>query len=174
MKAELPRFETPRLLVSPRALEDLEPCVAMDREPEVMQYIPPPWSSPDEHRGFVRDRILRAYPPGLGYWSLRLKDPPCAFAGWVLLIPYDAVGPEIEIGWRLRPAFWGRGYAAEAAVCVLHHSFAGPGPARVIADIHPENRRSQRVAEKIGLSREHTVARPLWRYAATRQAWLSR
>ena len=31
----------------------------MDCEPEVMRYIPLPWSGPDDHRRFVRDRILR-------------------------------------------------------------------------------------------------------------------
>src|SRR6266516_4875756 len=92
----LPSFETQRLVVRPRRIGDLNSCLAMDRDPAVLRYIDTPWSNPQEHRQFVINRITRAYPAGLGYWSVVLKLVPAAFVGWVLLIPYDAVGPEIE------------------------------------------------------------------------------
>jgi RimJ/RimL family protein N-acetyltransferase len=65
-------------------------------------------------------------------------------------MPLDAMGPEIEIGWRLRRDAWGAGRATEAARA-LDHAFITLGLPEVVADIHPENRRSIRVAEKIGL-----------------------
>ncbi len=111
----LPSFETQRLIVRPRRIGDLNPCLAMDRDPAVLRYIDIPWSNPQEHRQFVVNRITRAYPAGLGYWSVVLKLVPAAFVGWVLLIPYDAVGPEIEIGWRFLRSAWGKGLRPKRA-----------------------------------------------------------
>lgn len=68
----------------------------------------------------------------------------------VLLTPLDLVGPEIEIGWRLRRTCWDRGYATEAARPVLHHAFHTLGLPEVIADINPDNMASRRVAQKLG------------------------
>ena len=147
----LPSFETQRLVVRPRRIGDLNSCLAMDRDPAVLRYIDTPWSSPQEHRQFVVNRITRAYPAGLGYWSVVLKLVPAAFVGWVLLIPYDAVGPEIEIGWRFLRSAWGKGFATEASLPVLGHGFETLGLDRVVADIHPDNAGSLRVAEKLGL-----------------------
>jgi RimJ/RimL family protein N-acetyltransferase len=150
-EAMLPSFETQRLLVRPRQLGDLNACLAMDRDPAVVRYIDVPWRTPQQHREFVLDRMTRAYPAGLGYWSVVLKLVPAAFVGWVLLIPYDAAGPETEIGWRFLRSAWGNGFATEASLPVLHHGFAEVRLERVVADIHPDNTNSLRVAEKLGL-----------------------
>ena len=93
------------------------------------------------------------------------------FLGWVLLIPVDAEGPEVEIGWRLRPSAWGRGYASEAAAVLVRHGLIGLGLPEIIADIDAANLGSIRVAEKIGLRRRGPT--PGWeslvRYALTRK-----
>jgi RimJ/RimL family protein N-acetyltransferase len=149
--AMLPTFTTERLVVRPRRMADLGACLAMDRDPAVIRHIRVPWRTAGEHRAFVIDRMTRAYPAGLGYWSVVLKQIPHAFLGWILLTHYDLVGEEIEIGWRFLRSTWGNGYAAEAALPVLRHAFETVGLDRVVADIRPENGRSIRVAEKLGL-----------------------
>ena len=172
----LPSFETQRLLVRPRRIGDLNACLAMDRDPAVLRYIDVPWRSMAEHRQFVVNRITRAYPAGLGYWSVVLKLVPAAFVGWVLLIPYDAVGPEIEIGWRLLRSAWGVGYATESAAAVLRHGFETLGLDRVVADIHPDNAASLRVAEKLGLcfvGERKIKGKMLKCYALEREAYAS-
>lgn len=122
-----PILRTQRLLLRPRGLIDTDDCVLMDREPEVTRYVSGPWSDPVAHRAFVEQRTRGPYADGLGYWTLARSDRPSEFVGWVLLIPLDAVGPEIEIGWRLRPVFWGLGYATEAARAVLQYGFESVG-----------------------------------------------
>ncbi|MTH97025.1 N-acetyltransferase [Roseibium sp. RKSG952] len=148
----LPCFETERLVLRPRGLADFDACLAMDRDPAVTRYVQGPWTNPKEHTAFLRSRIEIDYGRGLGYWSIFPKETPGSFAGWVLLIPYDAVGPEVEIGWRLNRLAWGKGCATEAARRILLHAFEELGLDRVVADIHPENHASQRVAEKIGMT----------------------
>jgi len=151
----LPTFETNRLILSPRTMKDIEDCLAMDRDPEVTKFIPGPWNDPEAHRLFLTDRITADFGAGLGYWSIFAKENRQQFLGWVLLIPADAVGPEIEIGWRLNRAAWGKGFATEAARSVLTHAFATLRLEYVIADIAPGNVASIRVAQKLGLSARH-------------------
>lgn len=61
---------------------------------------------------------------------------------------------ELEIGYRLHPAYWGQGIATEAARAVRDHAFDELQLPRVISLIHPENAASRRVAEKNGMTPE--------------------
>jgi RimJ/RimL family protein N-acetyltransferase len=47
---------------------------------------------------------------------------------------------------------WGKGFATEAARPILEYGFDTLGLNRIVADIHPANFQSMRVAEKIGMS----------------------
>ncbi|WBU57744.1 GNAT family N-acetyltransferase [Paracoccus sediminicola] len=149
--AALPEFRSERLWLRPRTLRDYDACLAMDRDPEVTRHIPGPWADPELHVAFLRTRITSDYGPGLGYWSVFARSAPDRFLGWVLLIPEDAKGPDIEIGWRFIRAAWGRGYAREAARLVLDHGLGDLALPRIVAGIAAANHASIRVAEKIGM-----------------------
>jgi len=145
-------------VLRPHSLADLEDCVRLDREPGTLDFIDWPgktgsWLDDDAHRTHIRTRTLFPYPPGLGYWVVATRAAPDAFLGWVLLIPEDTAGPEIEIGWRLLRAARGRGYATEAAQALLQHGFATLGLARV-AETQRANTALNRIAQKLGF-REH-------------------
>lgn len=170
-------FETSRLLLRPRRADDFQACCVMDADPEVIRYVGAPWSNEAEHLTFLRRRIETVYPPGLGYWTLVPKDDPAGFLGWVMLCPCDVAGAEVEIGWRLPRAAWGRGYATEAAAPILDQGFRKAAFSWVVADIDPANTASIRVAEKIGLTFTGMVdyaGEPARRYSLTRAAWQRR
>jgi RimJ/RimL family protein N-acetyltransferase len=61
--------------------------------------------------------------------------------------------PAVEIGWRLHPAHWGRGYATEAAEASRDHGFAG-GLDEIVAFTAAGNLRSQAVMRRIGMARD--------------------
>jgi RimJ/RimL family protein N-acetyltransferase len=65
--------------------------------------------------------------------------------------------PEIELGYRLRRAAWGQGYATETARLVRDYAFHTLHIKRLIALIDPDNVPSIRVAEKIGMHYESEV-----------------
>jgi len=67
---------------------------------------------------------------------------------------------EYEIGYRLIRSAWGSGYATEAAIAVRDHAFAVLNLTRLIALIEPFNKRSIRVAEKMGMKYEKDVFLP--------------
>ena len=70
----------------------------------------------------------------------------------------EASGPtELEVGWALGRRYWGEGYATEAALAVRDHALGPMGRERLISFIRPENVRSRRVAEKLGMHHERDV-----------------
>ncbi|MGF9563969.1 GNAT family N-acetyltransferase [Neorhizobium sp. JUb45] len=171
----LPSFETDRLLLRPRKMADFQACLAMDRDPEVTRFVPGPWQNPAEHEVFLRGRIETDHGNGLGYWSIFAKNAPEDFLGWVLLIPRDGVGPEIEIGWRLNRLAWGKGFASEAALTVAAHAFHTLRLDMIVADVMPGNAASLRVAEKLGMlhiGEGHDDNAVFACYAVTRDAFV--
>jgi RimJ/RimL family protein N-acetyltransferase len=89
---------------------------------------------------------------GWAMWALeRISDG--AFLGAGGLRPLEMRGPEVELGYDLRPAEWGRGYATEAARATLAYALGPLGMQRVIAVVKPSHRASRRVLEKAGMTR---------------------
>lgn len=155
MSAALPVLATRRLRLRPRTMGDLDASVAMDREPGTLDWVDWPlregcWDDPAAHRAFVEGRIRGPYPPRLGYWVVARHERPEEFLGWVLLIPEDAQGPEVEIGWRLTGAARGRGYAVEAAAALVEHGFGALGLSRIVAEVYHANAASNAVARRLG------------------------
>lgn len=134
-------------------MADFDACLAMDRDPEVVKYVPGPWGDASKHEAFLRERIQADFGRGLGYWSIFGREPESRFLGWVLLIPYDGVGPKVEIGWRLNRSAWGKGYGTEAAQPFVSYALEGIGLPEIVADIDSRNVASHRIAEKIGMKR---------------------
>ncbi|PZT95312.1 MAG: hypothetical protein DI624_13755 [Brevundimonas sp.] len=66
--------------------------------------------------------------------------------------------PKASIGYILGDAFWGRGFASEAASAVVAWAIAQPAIHRVWATCHPGNAGSAAVLRKAGLRYESTVA----------------
>jgi len=64
---------------------------------------------------------------------------------------------ETEVGYLLGREHWGNGYATEAALAVRDWALAELGLERLIALIYPDNVRSIRVAQKLGMEDEDEI-----------------
>jgi RimJ/RimL family protein N-acetyltransferase len=60
-----PPFETERLVLRSRGPEDLEACVAINGDPQVMTYLGRPWP-PERQRVHLAGQMARDWGPGLG------------------------------------------------------------------------------------------------------------
>lgn len=58
---------------------------------------------------------------------------------------------EVEIGWWLHPAAWGRGLAAEGAMALRDEALGRLGAPGLVARIQPPNHASAAVARKLGM-----------------------
>ena len=59
---------------------------------------------------------------------------------------------EYEIGFHLRPDFWGKGYAAEAAGAVIRFAFDVLKAEKIFAGHHPQNTASKKLLMKLGFT----------------------
>ncbi len=151
-------LRTERLTLRRLRLDDLESLAALYADPEIRRYFP------DGTRTLEQTReellwFLDGHPrrPELGLWATVLTDGG-AFVGRCGLLPWTIDGrEEVEVAYLLDRAYWGRGLATEAARGIVAHAFERLGLCRVISLIDPEHRRSQRVAERIGMHLERRV-----------------
>jgi len=139
-------LETARLRLRPRTLDDLEAIVAMDRDEEVRRFIGGPLEA-EAHRAEVKSNIVNGRL--LPAWAIEWKERP-GFPGQCALNPPQQLGAT-ELSWRLARASWGRGVASEAVSAMLRHAVEELQVGPVVALIHPDNKASRRVAEKVGL-----------------------
>jgi RimJ/RimL family protein N-acetyltransferase len=142
-------IETNRLRLRTRTLSDLEAIVAMDADLLVRKYIGGP-PDPVSHRDGVRRNIVQGRPEPHASWAIEWRT-----ASGLLGLCGLSLSQETgltQIGWRLRSCVWGQGVATEAARAVLAHALGPLGLPVVVALIHPDNRASIRVAEKIGMT----------------------
>jgi RimJ/RimL family protein N-acetyltransferase len=89
---------------------------------------------------------------GFGAWMLR-ESAGGGIVGRAILRHLDVDGvDEVEVGYSLDPAFWGRGLATEIAAGCLAHARDDLSLATVVAVTLPHNTRSRRVLEKVGMA----------------------
>lgn len=143
----LETITTPRLILEPFTEADLEDLHALNSEPNAMRYLDGVRTR--EQTVAELGRILAvASRPGAGGWTIRERDGR-AWVGRIGIKP-PADGNEHELLYALREAFWGNGYATEAATALLAHTFAR-GVDRIMACASPANGASIAVLEKIGM-----------------------
>ncbi|HKS70831.1 MAG TPA: GNAT family N-acetyltransferase [Ktedonobacterales bacterium] len=148
-------LETERLILRRFAAYDVDNLVALDSDPEVMRFIN---GGVPTSREVVQHRILpgflRSYDrnPGFGAWAA-IERASGDFIGWLSLRPAEGGTPDnVALGYRLRRAAWGKGYATEGARAVIRKAFAELGVRRVFATTYEHNLASRRVMEKAGLT----------------------
>jgi RimJ/RimL family protein N-acetyltransferase len=104
----------------------------------------------------IADRIAAHFERhGFGLWAVEVPGvaPFIGFLGLGVPRFEAAFTPCVEIGWRLAAPFWNQGYATEGAAGVLQYSFNELGLNEIVSFTVPDNLRSRRVMEKIGMTR---------------------
>ncbi|MBX9669497.1 MAG: GNAT family N-acetyltransferase [Candidatus Obscuribacterales bacterium] len=155
-------LETERLLLRRWRLSDAIPFATLNADPAVMRYFPRPLST-DESKSFIAGTEAHFEREGFGLWAVELRETG-EFIGFVgLSIPrFQAhFTPCVEIGWRLAPVHWGKGYAPEGAIEVLRDAFLRVKLPEVVSFTASSNQKSIRVMEKIGMSHSGVFGHPL-------------
>jgi RimJ/RimL family protein N-acetyltransferase len=173
--------ETERLVLRRWRAADAAAMDAIWREPAVWQALQPdrPFDA-QQSRGMLERHLRHWELYGFGLWAVTTPAHPQP-AGWIgashpTFVP--ELADEVEIGWTLRPALWGRGLATEGARAAIAATFAELASERVISLIHPQNARSMAVAGRLGMSPAGEaippdLGEPLLVYALSRSSWSS-
>jgi RimJ/RimL family protein N-acetyltransferase len=145
---------TGRLLLRRWRDADRIPFQSVNADPRVMEFMPGLLTAKQSDE--MIDRIeLHFERHGFGLFAAELLENKTLLGFIGLSIPgFDApFMPAVEIGWRLSADNWGRGLATEGAQAVVHHAFEGIGLTGLVSFTVPENLRSRRVMEKLGMTR---------------------
>jgi RimJ/RimL family protein N-acetyltransferase len=148
-------IDTERLLLRLWEQRDREPFSRINRDARVMEFMPGGLSVAQSE--LFAERIQNHFREhGFGLYAAELRSE-SLFIGFVgLQVPkFQAQFTRcVEIGWRLSADYWGRGLATEGARAVVRHSFESLGLESLVSFTVPENVRSRRVMEKIGMTRD--------------------
>ncbi len=154
---------TERLVLRQFTTADVDLLVELDSDPAVMHFITGGRSTPRrEIEREVLPHFLAFYdqPGGYGFWAAvdkRSGD----FLGWFHFRPATGSPPdEPELGYRLRQATWGKGYATEGAKALIDEGFTRQDVNRVVAQTLAVHVASRRVMEKAGLTLVRAFQQP--------------
>lgn len=176
-KSEIPRFirinpylvvhlnemrkivETKRLFLRELTPNDVDALVNFFTDADAMRYLP----ATKDINGVKEwiSLVQKSYDHyGYGPWALihKFSDQFLGYCGLYLQEDVDG-NDEIEILYGLIRKNWGKGYATEAAIGVYEYGKNMLDLNRFVSLIEPENIRSIKVAEKIGMEPRDTINR---------------
>jgi RimJ/RimL family protein N-acetyltransferase len=183
-------LETERLALRCFTVDDADLLIELDSDPAVMRYLSGGTpTAPDIVRERHLPNIIAGYEKwggDLGLFAAHEKDGG-AFIGWFCLRPErDGPRDEVELGYRLRQAAWGKGYATEVSRALLDKAFAGLGVRTVWAETMSVNHKSRNIMQKLDMTFTGAIPTPPdmamidgaehggVRYEITREQWEQR
>lgn len=150
-------IRTARLHIRDLTPADTEALFAIYSSAEVRRFIGgEPTRTLDEQREQLAATLGRQSreQPGYGRWVIERSADGMVVGIAILKHAPDGDGrplPDVEVGWHLGRFAWGHGYATEAAAAILNHARNTLKLPLVYAIVLPENIRSIRVAERLGM-----------------------
>lgn len=106
----------------------------------------------------VEEVDLTGYAANEAMFAIRLK-PSGKLIGIILY--FDEKEGTCEVGYGIGSSYWNRGYVSEALQCFLKYLFEQRNMKKVFASFFPENKASEMVMKKCGMSFDHYSAREL-------------
>jgi len=177
---------TARLRLRTPARRDAEALYDLFADVEIMRGLgKEPVSAVEHARAMIDEAIGGWRTDGLGPFTLETATDR-RVVGQAGLMIFDTRGwtpstwaqagshAQPELGWALMRAYWGHGYATEAAAAVRDWAHECRPIHRLVSLISSDNVESQRVAERLGATPAETVTQMdsmreavVWRYPPT-------
>ena len=143
--------ETARLLLRPMRSGDADEFLRVFGDPKVMAAFEHAPFGQAEMARWVERNLTHQHRHGYGLFSV-IHKAEGRIIGDCGLEHRDILGSaEVELGYDFCSAYWGRGFATEAAAAVRDHAFRDLKITRLVSLIRTGNAASRRVSEKIGM-----------------------
>lgn len=152
--------ETDRLILREWREEDAPGLLKLNSNPEVIKYLHmEPMKNMEEALEdvkWVTDQYLKNK---IGRWIM-LEKATGKFMGWTGLkiedMEMNGHHDFYDVGYRMLPEFWGKGYATESAIASVKYGFEELKLEKINAAAHSENIGSRRVLQKAGFKELET------------------
>lgn len=148
-----PVLATPRLRLRQFRADDVDAMHACFADAEAMRF----WNQPTYTKRIETERSVRSFvdctPSYYRFWAVADAGTDRCL-GLVNYHDGHIRSRRASIGYMIDPALHRQGIATEAVTAMLDFCFSGLGLHRLQAFIHPDNRASIRLIEKLGFRRE--------------------
>ncbi len=133
---------------------DLEEFASLNADVEVMQHFPKTLTRKETEEFLIR---LQNHfdKTGYTYFAVDVLETN-EFIGFIGLVHQEYKSPftpATDIGWRLKKSAWGKGFATEGAKRCLEFAFSNLGLTKIIATCTLNNKNSENVMQKIGMTK---------------------
>lgn len=148
-------IETERLILRDLLKTDEEGMFELDADPKVHTYLGnSPINTIEEARHYI-DIVQQQYKDnGIGRWAV-IEKSSNEFIGWSgLKFIKEYENNQInfyDVGYRLKPKFWNKGYATESAKAAIKYGFETLNLQEIFGSANIDNIKSRRALEKCGL-----------------------
>lgn len=151
-------LRTPRLGFRNWSLNDLPLARALFGDPQVTRLTGGPFSD-GQVMARLDTEIASLAEFDFQYWPMFLLEDD-DFVGCCGLRPHELEKGIYELGYNLRPSYWGKGLAEEAARGIIAYAFEHVRVSALFAGHHPENAASRRILQKLGFRYTHDELYP--------------
>lgn len=146
-------MRTSRLQLRRTEESDFKFFLPLDLNPAVMKFIRAAAQDEDEAR--VRFERLLTYNGRFsdrGAYTAFTHEGEFIGFGFLVHIEMNPDNKDLEVGYRLSPEAWGKGYATEIARALLEYGFDKLQLNTIYATTHPDHVVSQKVLQKAGMN----------------------
>lgn len=147
-------FETERLILRQFCMGDAESCIRnWATDPEVYRYMSQEAQTPQDVYDWLSSAgeayaSLETY-----YWAI-VEKASGEVIGEIFVDDFGVRNSWCELDWKIGKAFWGNGHTTEAAKVIICYLLNEVGFHRVQAKCCVENRASERVMQKVGMTKD--------------------
>ncbi|CAL2103248.1 GNAT family N-acetyltransferase [Tenacibaculum sp. 190130A14a] len=141
---------------------DIDELFELNSNEEVMRYFPSTQTK-NQAKAFIQRMREQFDKNNFCYFAVETIETK-EFIGFIGLSEqtYEIdFNPSIDIGWRLHPRHWGKGYATEGAKACLKHAFKTLKIKEIVSVAPAINIPSITVMEKIGMTKTKEFTHPL-------------
>ena len=166
-------LETERLFIRPGIIADAPFLLDLNCDPDVIRYTgDSSLRNLADAEKLIHETLLPQFNQyKMGRFSVFLKDG--TYIGWCGL-RYFPEKKEVDLGYRFKKIYWGKGYATESSLIILKYGFETLGLKKIIAKAMPENIASIKVLQKLkmtfrGYGKDPTEPIPFVLYELTQE-----
>ena len=141
--------------------QDILKMVEINSNGEVMKYFPAP-ATPEQTEDFTQRMQNQYLMRRHCYFAVDILQS-SEFIGFIGLSFQDfesAYTPFVDVGWRLAPGYWNKGYATEGAKRCLEYGFNKLGLSEIYATAPLANKKSWHIMKKLGMYQVNTFLHP--------------
>ena len=151
---EFPTIETKNLILESFTIQDADELFKIRSDDRVTKYLDRDNHKTVEESRIMIQRIIQSYKDKAGInWIIREKTSfeVVGYVGYWNLIRENV---RAEIGYALKPEYWGKGYMSETLLKVIEFGFSEFNLHSIIGNVNPQNERSIKILEKSGFNKE--------------------